>query len=361
MTAIATALDLPAGSPGGSVELLYDLYAGSTPLIPARAFMLRGDHPPPPPIVTLQAKERCLAGPGFWAYANALTVQLNTALDCSRIALLHLQHLTFGATPALIRALPRCPSIALVHGTDLLFASNNDTQHQVLDQAIRFATKIVIPTPAMAPQLLRLAPHLDPTKIEHIPWGIPDQLLNRPPGRDRPNRTGAFRLLYAGRLTAEKGLLNLAEACTRNRDTVLSIAAPADQYSAIAPLLQELRCPHHYLGWLDRRTLWSCFTDHDALAVPSTVLEAFGLVALEAQASGLPVIYQPVPGLIDVLTDTALPTDFTDPTALRTTLGRLRRDPTMLADLRTAGYANARRFPISATATALTALGNQIA
>lgn len=36
----ATFLDLPAGSPGGRVELFLDLYTGDHPLIPARAFML---------------------------------------------------------------------------------------------------------------------------------------------------------------------------------------------------------------------------------------------------------------------------------------------------------------------------------
>ncbi|TWG03790.1 hypothetical protein FHX80_112227 [Streptomyces brevispora] len=36
----ATCLDLPVGSPGGSVELFLDLYTGDEPLIPARAFML---------------------------------------------------------------------------------------------------------------------------------------------------------------------------------------------------------------------------------------------------------------------------------------------------------------------------------
>ncbi|MGW6502397.1 hypothetical protein [Nonomuraea angiospora] len=39
----------------------------------------------------------------------------------------------------------------------------------------------------------------------------------------------------------------------------------------------------------------------------------------------------------------------------------LHQDPSARADLRTAGYGNARRFPISTTAEALIALGNQIA
>ncbi|MEV4020341.1 glycosyltransferase [Nonomuraea angiospora] len=222
------------------------------------------------------------------------------------------------------------------------------------------ATAIVVPTPAMAERLRRLAPDMNPAKIHHIPWGIPDHLLHQPltppPTQDRP-----FRLLYAGRLTAEKGLETLATTCAQTRHTTLSIAAPADEYARFADQLRKTGCAHHYLGWLDRHQLWDVFRAHDALAVPSTTLEAFGLVAVEAQACGLPVLYQPVPGLTDVLGDTALPVDFTDPHALTIVLRILQQDPSAHADLRTAGYGNARRFPISTTAKALIALGNQIA
>jgi glycosyltransferase involved in cell wall biosynthesis len=360
VTAIATALDLPASSPGGSVELLHDLYAGPTPLIPARVFMLAGDRPVPPPVEVLQVTGKCLTGPRFWAYIDELATHLMALLKTSDVALAHLQHVAFGATPALLRALPGVPSIALVHGTDLLHAAKHGTQHQVLQHTVSQTTAIVVPTPAMADRLRQLAPHLDPAKLQHIPWGIPDALLTTPAPPPRSTGSEAFRLLYAGRLTAEKGVRTLAHACASTPGTTLSIAAPTDQYAALARRLQELRCPHRYLGWLDRRRLWQSFSQHDALAVPSTTLEAFGLVALEAQASGLPVLYQPVPGLIDVLADTALPVDFTDSAALAATLHRVRRDPTLLADLRTAGYANARRYPLSNTAAAITELGNHV-
>lgn len=45
----ATFLDLPADSPGGSVEVFLDLYTGDKPLIPARAFMLAPTGPGPRP------------------------------------------------------------------------------------------------------------------------------------------------------------------------------------------------------------------------------------------------------------------------------------------------------------------------
>ncbi|MFD7288546.1 hypothetical protein [Streptomyces sp. NPDC059863] len=103
-----------------------------------------------------------------------------------------------------MRALPSHPRIALVHGTDLLFAEAHRDQLQILRETARAADAIVVPTGAMADQLLRLAPQTDRRKVTHIPWGIPDQLLTSPPIRLPRTSMSHLRLLYAGRLTAEK-------------------------------------------------------------------------------------------------------------------------------------------------------------
>lgn len=116
-----------------------------------------------------------------------------------------------------------------------------------------------------------------------------------------------------------------------------------------------------YLGWLPRPQLWTAFASHDLLVVPSTILEAFGLVAIEAQACGLPVAHQPVPGLREVLADSALPIDFADPTALAATLDRLRTDAAIMTGLRTTGLRNAARYPLSQTVRGLADLNSQIA
>ena len=94
--------------------------------------------------------------------------------------------------------------------------------------------------------------------------------------------------------------------------------------------------------------------------VPSTTLEAMGLVALEAQACGLPVLYQPVPGLTETLGDTALATDFTDAARLARELTRLRTDTDLLPTLGAAGPRNAARYPLSATGIALTTLAHRL-
>jgi glycosyltransferase involved in cell wall biosynthesis len=107
----------------------------------------------------------------------------------------------------------------------------------------------------------------------------------------------------------------------------LSIAAPRTQFHALAPLLQRAGVLARYLGWLRRPQLWKAFTEHDIFVMPSTTLEAMGLVALEAQACGLPVLYQPVPGLNEALAASGVVTDFTYSAALARDLDRLRTTP----------------------------------
>ncbi|AZP22881.1 glycosyltransferase [Streptomyces aquilus] len=359
----ATVLDLPFGSAGGSIELFLDLYTGENPLIPARAFMLapHTPHPPvPEPLQLVAVSGKCLAGAPFTAYVNTLRRTLAQHIDPARVDVLHLQHLAFGATPALMRALPAHPRIALVHGTDLLLAETHRDQLRVLQETARLADAIVVPTGAMVDRLLHLAPTTNRRKITQIPWGIPDHLLATPPPRPARRPTGHLRLLYAGRLTSEKGIEALLRAMPVIQAVELSIAAPRHQFQALTPLLRLLKVHIRYLGWLTRPQLWKTFADHDALVMPSTTLEAMGLVALEAQACGLPVIYQPVPGLSDTLTATGLATDFTNPAGLAHELNRLRTSPGLLPALQAAGRTNAARYPLSATATALNDLGKQL-
>ena len=116
---VITGLDLPAGSPGGSVELLHDLYIGPSAPLAAQVFMLtRASHAATPSgepeLLTVPGK--CADGPRFWQYVADLTCALSAAFTPPADAVAHLQHLTFGASPALIGAFPRLRRIALWPG-----------------------------------------------------------------------------------------------------------------------------------------------------------------------------------------------------------------------------------------------------
>lgn len=362
---VATALDLPAGSPGGSVELFLDLYTGAEPRIPAQAFMLTPatGAPPrvPPGLSLLRVDGKSIDGTAYGAYVARLARALATAAKAADIGVVHLHHLTYGAAPALLQTFPRHPHIALVHGTDLLVAAVNRAQARTLHSTVSAARAIVVPTAAMADRLLHLAPTTPRARIVQIPWGIPEHLITSPPPRRAHTPSKRLRLLYAGRLTGEKGATQLVRSLALTQGIELSIAAPTAEYRALAPQLRQAQVRPNYLGWLPRPKLWRAFADHDVLAVPSTTLEAMGLVALEAQACGLPVLYQPVPGLNETLRGTGLPTDFTDASGLARDLARLRTTPGLLEALRASGRRNAARFPLGATADALNALGRRYA
>jgi glycosyltransferase involved in cell wall biosynthesis len=347
---ILTGLDLPAGSPGGSVELLRDLYLGD--LLEADVFMLAGSLSEPG-LTQLEVAGKHVDGERFWRYVDDLARAIAGRFKPDDYGILHLQHLAFGASPALLRAFPGHPAIALVHGTDLLFAADHPTQRQVLASSAGRVDAIVVPTVAMADLLVETT-SVPRARIVHVPWGIPDQLLAAPP--PRAEWTGAnLRLLYAGRLTPEKGVDQLLAALADLEGAELSIAAPEAEYRALGRRanLSAVR----YLGWLGRRDLWRSFADHDVLVVPSVRLEAFGLVAVEAQACGIPVLYQPVAGLSEVLGDSAMAVFLDDlPGAVR----RLAKDGSLLDELREAGYRNAARFPLSRTAGELRAISAQM-
>jgi glycosyltransferase involved in cell wall biosynthesis len=361
---VVTGLDLPADAPGGSVELFYDLYAAPGAPLRGQAFMLRpatsGPRRPSDQLTLLDGSGKCVGGTPFRRYVTTLAESIAVAIRPPEGAVAHLQHLAFGASPALIAAFPGMTRIALVHGTDLLFAQEHPTQRHVLQQVTAAAAAIVVPTAAMADHLARLAPQLDPARVVNIPWGVPDQLLHaqQPPARRTPG--GDLRLLYAGRLTAEKGTSQLITACQRVPGIRLSIAAPRQEYATLSTRMDLQNARVTYLGWLPRQDMWSAFGDHDLLIVPSTTLEAFGLIAVEAQACGLPVAYQPVPGLREILADSALAVDLSVPGSLASELSRLRHDGAALDELRDAGLRNAARYPLSSTARRLADLGEQL-
>lgn len=350
---VITGIDLPYGTPGGSVELLRDLYLGTPPRIPSDAFMLEpadaGLAAPQDRPVILPVDGKTLDGPEFWSYTDKLSAAIQERFAAGSYDVVHLQHLAFGATPALQRAFPDLPHVAIVHGTDLLFAQDHKTQAEVLRRTAASAHAVVVPTLAMADRLAQLAA-VPRGRVVHIPWGVPDKLLAR--GEDRTREPAdKLRILYAGRLTAEKTTASILSTVAGLDGVELSMAAPAGEYARLAQGsdISAVR----YLGWYTRPELWREFARYDLLIVPSLALEAFGLVAVEAQACGLPVAFHAVPGLSEVLLDSAFRVDFRDVGGVTALVERVRACPALLDEMREAGRANSARFPLSATASAL--------
>ena len=101
---------------------------------------------------------------------------------------------------------------------------------------------------------------------------------------------GRIRVLYAGRLTKEKGADLLADAflAARARDPRLELYLAGGGPEEDA-LRARLGSAAHFLGWLEGDGLARAYADADLFLFCSQT-DTFGQVLLEAQASGLPVV-----------------------------------------------------------------------
>ena len=114
--------------------------------------------------------------------------------------------------------------------------------------------------------------------------------LYGPELRDPHRFPGAVRVLYAGRLTREKGIELLAEAFLRARERdprlhlLLAGGGPEEGW-----LRERLGEHATFLDWLDREQLAVAYASADVFLFPSRT-DTYGQVVVEAQASGLPVV-----------------------------------------------------------------------
>src|SRR3954451_8338812 len=101
---------------------------------------------------------------------------------------------------------------------------------------------------------------------------------------------GRVRVLYAGRLTKEKGVDLLADAflAARARDPRLELVLAGGGPEGDA-LRARLGSAATFLGWLEGDALARAYADADLFLFCSQT-DTFGQVLLEAQASGLPVV-----------------------------------------------------------------------
>jgi glycosyltransferase involved in cell wall biosynthesis/predicted metal-dependent phosphoesterase TrpH len=146
---------------------------------------------------------------------------------------------------------------------------------------------VLSPSPSSDERLARLG--IAPQRIGRWERGV--DLERFDPGLRRPGMLpGAVNVLYAGRLTREKGVDLLADAflAAHARDgrlhLVLAGGGPEE-----ATLRERLGGQATFLGWLEGQDLARAYASADAFLFASQT-DTFGQVILEAQASGLPVV-----------------------------------------------------------------------
>ncbi|MFP5364505.1 MAG: glycosyltransferase [Thermoleophilia bacterium] len=146
--------------------------------------------------------------------------------------------------------------------------------------------------------------------------GIADERIGRwdrgvdtdrfsPARRDPHLLPGEITVLYAGRLTREKGADLLADAFlqARERDPRLHLALAGGGPEQHV-LRERLGAHATFLGWLEGDALAAAYASADIFLFASRT-DTFGQVLLEAQASGLPVVAVGEGGPTSIVTDGA--------------------------------------------------------
>jgi glycosyltransferase involved in cell wall biosynthesis len=155
-----------------------------------------------------------------------------------------------------------------------------------------------------------------------------------PSGVELPAHVGAeaepAEVLYAGRLSPEKGVLELLEAAQG-----LNLVVAGD-----GPLRDRVPFAR---GFVQHDELQDLYARAAVVACPSR-REGFGVACLEAMAHGRPVVATSVGGLLDLVVDgeTGIVVPPRDPPALRSALERLLADADLRSRLGTAGRERAR-------------------
>jgi glycosyltransferase involved in cell wall biosynthesis len=207
------------------------------------------------------------------------------------------------------------PFVVTLHGTDVELADRLPSFARVV---LRRAELVVAVSSAIAER----ARQHGAFDVRVIPNGVDE----KPSGKEAEPPF----VLYAGRLSKEKGVLELAEAA---RGLPLVVAGDGPLRSRVPGAR----------GFVLRDELETLFSSAAVVACPSR-REGFGVTCLEAMAYGKPVVASAVGGLLDLVVDgeTGLLVPPRDTAALRRALERLQGDADLRRRLGAAGRERAR-------------------
>ncbi len=203
------------------------------------------------------------------------------------------------------------PYVLTIHGTDAGLARRAPA---VFRPVVRAARAIL----CVSGSLTDTARRLGAREVRVVPMGItvPDATVA---AEDPPH------VLFVGRLSEEKGVVELAEAA---RDLPLVVVGDG-------PLRERLP---QTVGFVPPSELGAWF-DRAAVVVCPSRREGYGVVARQAMAHARPVVASNVGGLSEAIVDgeSGLLVPPGDPAALRAALERLLADPELCARLGAAG------------------------
>lgn len=234
------------------------------------------------------------------------------------------------------------------------------------EQAVlRDADRVLVPTSEEGSHLVRLY-RADPARIRVVTPGVDLERF-----APQPRASSRRRALYVGRMQPHKGpdiaVRAVAEALRLDPalDLTLCLAGGPNGVDAddLRGLARDLRIEDRVelLPAVARAELPALYASADVVLMPSRS-ESFGLVALEAQAVGVPVIAAAVGGLRQLVGhgESGFLVEGYDPRAYAERILEVLRDPGLATRLSAGAVARARRYPWRRTAEDLVAVYREL-
>lgn len=252
--------------------------------------------------------------------------------------------------PAVKRAFPNSPVILNLHSNVLIQSLPLST----VNQSLRQMDALVVNSRYLKHFLLAKYPVLSADKVHVIPPGIdvrkfPSRYSEKGRSvrqimRQRLGVAGTQKvILYVGRFIPRKGITVLLEAFRQvheqHPDSELWIIGgkpnqASDFHRSVRQKAQGL--PVRFLGFINQSRLPAYYLAADVFACPSQQPESFGMVNLEASATGLPVVASNAWGLRESVKDGVsgvLVRDYTNPAAFANAIHSFFVTPSRLDEL----------------------------
>jgi glycosyltransferase involved in cell wall biosynthesis len=197
----------------------------------------------------------------------------------------------------------------------------------VVRRGFRHATSIATVSTSLKETLIDRG-FVSPSDATVIPNFVRGSFFSPPPNARRPS---PFQFITVAHLHPKKNISGLLEAFTEafsaQDDVLLTIVGDGPKRSALEHQARGFGLNNRvsFRGALDRSTLRSALWEADAFVLPSRH-ETFGVVLIEAMATGLPVVATRCGGPEDIVTPaTGLLVPPDDPKALAEALRTMRR------------------------------------
>jgi glycosyltransferase involved in cell wall biosynthesis len=142
--------------------------------------------------------------------------------------------------------------------------------------------RFIVPSNYSA-RILAMSGAVEPDTLRVVPHGVATRAPN-------PRPSASEELLFIGRLSPEKGVLDLLKAwravCGRLPFNLTVIGDGPEMSSAAAAAPEATT----FVGWRSKAEVDEALSRARAVVVPSRSCETFGLVAAEAMSAGVPVV-----------------------------------------------------------------------